>query len=388
MPETGPEQPADAQPLLGAPDVVETPERPAYGVHLERTSESLDEVRALHHRAASYVGLPTLLNDLKWPLRRSPVLPRLIGRRVHRAWSFNSYDERDHEWYPQGIATAHDAPDRSVVPDDRRIVVTTWYSKGTDGVQRGSRLTFVDLDRRRYRHVLLVVPTFDEDGQLVLEPLNVHAGGLVWAGQWLHIAATGRGFASAHVDDLMRVAGSDGSISEFGVRPHGIASYGHRWVLPVRSMHRAVTDKGHDRLRYSFLGLDAGAEPPAIVAGEYASKPDTTTRLARFDLDPQSWQLAADDHGISRPMNVDGGGVLRMQGAAVARGRLHVSTSNGQWGPGSIWTGRPGDLTSHRWALPMGPEDLTYTPRSDLLWTVTEHPRRRWIVSMRRSDFD
>lgn len=387
MPETGPEQPDATQPLIGEPEVVETPQRPAYGVHLERSSESLEEVRALHGRAASAVGLAPLLDDLKWPLRRSPVLPRLLGRRVHRAWSFNSYDERDHQWYPQGIATAHDAPQRSVVSAERRVVATTWYSKGTDGVRRGSRLTFADLDRRRYRHVLLVVPTFDAQGNLTLAPLNVHAGGLVWAGPWLHVAATGRGFASAHVDDLMRVAGSDGGPAEFGLTPHGIASFGHRWVLPVRTMHRAVTDEGHERLRYSFLSLDAAATPPAIVAGEYASKPDTTTRLARFDLDPTHWRLAADDHGLSRPVNVDGGGVLRMQGAVVARGRLHVSTSNGQWGPGSIWTGAPGSLRAHRWAMPMGPEDLTYSPDSDLLWTVTEHPRRRWIVSMRRADF-
>jgi hypothetical protein len=36
----------------------------------------------------------------------------------------------------------------------------------------------------------------------------------------------------------------------------------------------------------------------------------------------------------------------------------------------------------------MGPEDLAYDAVTDRLWMVTEHPRRRWVVSMRRSSFD
>lgn len=361
---------------------------PAFGVHLERTADTVDEVAALHDRAASWTGLPTLLNDLKWRLRHAPVLPRLVGRKVHRAWAWNAYDQRDPQWYPQGVATAHDAPEVAVVEPGRRVLVATWYSKGTDGVKRGSRLTFVDLDQRRYRHVILVVPSFDEHGNLSMSPLNVHAGGVVWAGGWLHVAATGRGFVSAHVDDLMRVVGPDGAPDEFGVTERGIASFGHRWVLPVRATYRAVADEGHEKLRYSFLGLDPTSQPPALVAGEYASSPDASTRLARFDLDPTTYELVRGADGTSRPVAVDGGGVLRMQGAVQAHGRLHVSTSNGQWGPGTVWTGTPGSLRPHRWALPMGPEDLAWSPPDDHLWTVTEHPHRRWIVSMRRASFD
>jgi hypothetical protein len=39
--------------------------------------------------------------------------------------------------------------------------------------------------------------------------MNIHAGGIVWAGPYLHIAATNRGFVTARVDDIMRVAGDD-----------------------------------------------------------------------------------------------------------------------------------------------------------------------------------
>jgi hypothetical protein len=357
------------------------------GVHLERTADRAEQVAALHARAASYTGLSILLNDLPRQLRRSPVLPRLLGRKVRSAWTWNAHDRRDREWYPQGIATAHDAPAASVLPPERRVLVTTWYSKGADGVKRGARLSFVDLDRRLYRHVLLVVPTL-VDGELALEPLHVHAGGIVWAGGWLHVAATGRGFFSAHVDDLMRVAGSAGRPDELGIGRHGLATFGHRWVLPVRAAHRAVTEEGAEPLRYSFLGLDPVSDPPSLVVGEYASRRDATTRLARFDLDPHTWELRRDAAGSSRPTTVDGRGVLRMQGAVGAGGRLYVSSSNGPLAPATLWAGSPGALRPHRWAVPMGAEDLAWSPVGDRLWTVTEHPHRRWIVSVARSRLD
>ena len=73
-----------------------------------------------------------------------------------------------------------------------------------------------------------------------------------------------------------------------------------------------------------------------------------------------------------------------MQGAVVVEGRHHVSVSRGPWTPGSLFTGRPGALRERRWALPMGPEDLSWWASSDTLWTVTEHPRRRWVCEVSR----
>ena len=40
---------------------------------------------------------------------------------------------------------------------------------------------------------------------LVLRPLRVHAGGIVWNGPYLHVAATARGLVTCRVDDIMRV---------------------------------------------------------------------------------------------------------------------------------------------------------------------------------------
>jgi hypothetical protein len=52
--------------------------------------------------------------------------------------------------------------------------------------------------------------------------------------------------------------------------------------------------------------------------------------------------------------------------------------------PGSVYVGRPGAFTRHRWAAPMGPEDIAYWPSADLLWSLSEHPRRRWVFAIPR----
>ena len=249
--------------------------------------------------------------------------------------------------------------------------MVSWYAKH----DQGARVTFLDLDTRRYRHVLLVVPSLT-DGVLSLEPLRVHAGGIVWLGPYLHVAATARGVMTCRLDDLVRVPG--------GV---GLTTFGYRYVLPVRFSYRAVTGDGTERLRYSFLSLDRAAEPMQLVVGEYGS-PRQTRRLARYPLDPETFVLAVGDDGSTRPPALDDEGAVRMQGAAIARGTWYVTASTGPWVPGSVYVGRPGEWRRHRWATPMGPEDVTWWPSTDLLWSVSEHPRRRWVFSMRRSWFD
>jgi len=356
------------------------------GVHLERTDENVREIDALAGILGEPAGLGGLLDDLRWDLRRSRA-PRLLGRAVREAYRWDDHDERDEQWYPQGISTSADASDTGDI-DGRRVVVTTWYSTGRDGTKRGSRVTFVDLDSGRYRHVLLVSPVLDRTGALTLRPTGIHAGGVVWAGPYLHVAATSRGFVTARVDDIMRVAGDDDHPDRFGVDGTRIHSYGHRYVLPVRFTYRAHADEGHQKLRYSFVSLDRRSDPPSLVAGEYALDPDAPTRLARYELDPGTWQLAAGEDGFSRPLAVDEGGVRQMQGAVIASGRYHVTVSHGPWMPGSVYAGQPGSMRQRRWSLPMGPEDLSYWPSTDRIWSLTEHPRRRWIVAMDRAWFD
>ena len=356
------------------------------GVHLTRTDENVSEIETLSALLGGRVGIDAVLADLNRRGHRSWLVP---ARAVHRAFTFDREDRQDSRWWPQGVTTSADANDDEDI-DGRRIVVVAWYAKDLPGDEhgnQGARLTFFDLDTRRYRHVLLVVPTI-KDGRLSLQPLHVHAGGIVWYGHYLHVAATAKGFHTCLLDDMLRVPDDRHSRADFlGIDEDRVSSYGYRYVLPVRFSYQAHAEDGHEKLRYSFMSLDRAADPPELVAGEYAYGSGKTRRLAKFPIDPTSKLLATRDDGFSRPMMLDEG-VGQMQGAVVARGRYHVTVSRGQWAPGSVFVGAPGAFKEHRFATPMGPEDIAYWPSKDELWSVSEHPRRRWIYSMKRSWFD
>lgn len=353
------------------------------GPRLTRTDENVAEIEALIARLGGEVGSEVLFSDLNRRARRA--LP--WGRAVHRAYTWDAADRATKRWWPQGISTSADASDTEDV-EGSRLVVVAWYYKDAHGQTQGSRLTFLDLDTLRYRHVLLVQPRLRE-GRLHLDPLKVHAGGIVWWGPFLHIAATTRGFFTVRVDDVLRIPDEHGAgfLRQLGIEGDEAASYGYRYLLPVRFAYRAGAADGHDPMRFSFASLDRASLPtPSIITGEYTRT--GTARLARFPLDRDRMLPMAADDGAARPIELDELDVRSLQGATFARGRYHLSVSRGPWRPGTVYAGTPGAWTRHRWALPPGPEDIAYWPSTDLLWSVTEHPHRRWVVSMRRSRFD
>lgn len=326
-------------------------------LQLTRTDENAAEIDALTAALSAYgggqVGLAPLLADLPLRMRRA-FAP---GRAVSRALAWEPADDRDATWWPQGVTNSY----RTQVT--RTMLMVSWYSQAGEG----ARISVIDLVTQRYRHVLLVAPT-PSGG---VSPVNVHAGGIVWQGPFLHVAATARGILTFRLDDLLH------DPSE---------RHGYAYLLPVRYEYRADALEGTQRLRYSFLSVDRSDREPALVVGEYGSA-QQTQRLARFGLDTVSGVLAAGPDRITRPLRIDESGQARMQGAAVVDGRYFVTVSQGPWRPGTMLSGLPGSFRRHRWATPMGPEDLCYHPPSDSLWSVSEHPGRRWVFAMERSSF-
>lgn len=263
------------------------------------------------------------------------------GLRVRRALTWSRADTDDRAWWPQGIACSGEAGRAD------RLLLVSWYSKAGAGV----RITFVDLATRRYAHVPLALPASDG----TLGPLAVHAGGLAWRGAWLHVAATGRGLYSAHLDDLRRLP--DGSL-----------------VWPVRLHHQVPKDDGA-KLRYSFISVTEDGE---LLAGEYG-RGEQSTRLARFALTADGLPaLGADGVATATAVEV---GVRQMQGALLRDGRYLLTVSQGTKRPGSLFAGPAAALRRHRFATPVGPEDLAWCEGRP--WTVTEHPGRRWVAALR-----
>jgi hypothetical protein len=355
-------------------------ERPS--VHLVRSAERAEEVEALVSLVGGRVGLGGVLADLNRRAQRVRVpAPAAV-------WGFrwDHADDRSRRWWPQGIATPPDAGEPTGL-DDRSVLVTTGYAQVVDGVHRGARLSFVDLtdpDAIRYRHVLLVEPFFDDDGAIDVRPVRVHAGGIAWHGDYLHVAATARGFRSFRLKDLVAVPPHKSP--RLGIRGEHVDAFGYRYLLPVRFTYDSHASEGTERMRYSFASVDRSTTPHALVVGEYA-RGDMTRRLARYDFDPETALLRADDDGAARPAMLAQGGVARMQGATVVDGTWFVTTSRGRFLPGSVWVGQPGRLREHRFQLPVGPEDIAYWPERDQLWSLTEYPRARYVFGMPRERF-
>jgi hypothetical protein len=337
------------------------------GVHLQRTAESVDEIEALVAACGGRVGTDVLLAELDQRARRSWAPARKTG--IGLSWERK--DRGDRRWWPQGVTSSADASPSERVAG-RRVLLVSWYAKKIGGVGQGTRISVLDLDSRRYRHVLLARAVI-RDGTVGLEPLTAHAGGIVWSGPYLHVAATRKGFHTVRIEDLVRVTG-----------PLREESFGYEYVLPVRFSYTAFHDDGHEPLRYSFISLDRSTDEPALIAGEYG-RGSQTTRLARYPLDPESHHLVTGEDGYSRPLLLEEQGEAGMQGAAVVGGRWYVSSSRGPLWFGSLYVGTPGRFRRVRCALPIGPEDLTYWPSTDTLWSASEWPWRRWVFPVKRS---
>ena len=356
---------------------------PDVGVHLVRTAERGAEVDALAERLGGRVGLAGVLGDLNRTARPG----RVPGLAVSWGFRWNDEDQRSSRWWPQGITTSADASAAEDV-GGRRVVVTSAYSKKVDGYSKGARLSVVDVTDRtalRYRHVLLVEAVLDDDGRIDLRPVPLHAGGIVWHGDHLHVAGTRRGLATFRPDDIVRVP-DGGDPSRLGIDGDHVHGFGYRYLLPVRFGYEAVTAEGLDQLRYSFLSLDRSASPPELVAGEYGSGP-MTTRLVRYEIDPATSLLRTDAAGTSRPLLLEERGIGHTQGATVVDGVWYLTTSAGRYRLGSVWTGTPGDLRRTRFAVPVGVEDIAYWPSTDQLWSLSEYPHHRYVFAMDRSTF-
>ena len=345
-------------------------------VQLARGRDRSADVEAFAAEHGGRVGLEGVLADLN--RRAYPAFDTGSAAR----WGFR-WDEEDSDskrWWPQGITSSAEAsagaPAGTGTDEHagRRLLVTTSYSKTITGENKGCRISVVDLTDEgaiRYRHVLLAVVGLNDFGGPEVRPVTAHAGGIAWRGRYLHVAATKRGFHTFHVDDVVKVPADTG--------------LGHRYVLPLRTSWGARTAEGVEPIAYSFLSLVRGGGEGALLVGEYG-RGGMTQRLLTYPLDMSGLPLT-DDAGAATPSKLPDG-PSRMQGAVMVDGRLHVVTSNGRYGRGSLWVGPPGALERVPKVLPAGPEDITYWPSREELWITTEYPGRRFVLALDRKQFD
>ena len=104
------------------------------------------------------------------------------------------------------------------------------------------RVTFLDPNRGKYRHVLLVYPYMAASGNPICEIVGrpqggIQAGGILWYGNYLYVADTRRGlrvFDMRYIFDLQRSPNGDSTDgSRIGLVAGKYRSFGYRNVIPL-----------------------------------------------------------------------------------------------------------------------------------------------------------
>lgn len=297
-------------------------------------------------------------------------LAGLLARRGHRArharvpgtaavegFRWRLVDVFSQTWWPQGISVGRF--------EGTPLAITSWFAQPKRGVEQGSRISVVDLSdprRPRYHHVLLVAPRRTADGT-AFDPVVVHAGGIVWSGDRLLVAATGGGFREFRLSGIL-------SLPPRGIFRRGSGPFGYHHVLPEFGTFAPPAEG--KRLRYSFFSL-VGDDDPAelrVVSGEYSKKGEP--RLVRLRV--LDARVAVDETHVP--------GIAEMQGVVLADDTWFVNASRGDKLGGDLWVGTPGAMARHEHVLPPGPEDLAYWPERRQLWSVTEFPGKRWVYAV------
>lgn len=297
-----------------------------------------------------------------------------------RGFSWNDGDMDVDYWYPQGVSGSFDA-DASGAVDGVESVLVSWHydpeEAGTD-YDKGVRISFVDVSSSAvvtYRHVLLVEP-LGSAAEPDIGPVEVHAGGIAWVGDWLYVADTSRGL---RVFDMNRILQVSTETDEIGCSGGICNAWAYKYVLPQVSRY-ALPDCGCDAT-FSFVGLDRSTTPMSLVTGQYDADAISGT-LLRWPLDEATGLLAGGAYTTASEAWV--AQQDRVQGAASQDGRWWLSCSSQSGSNGALYAVEEGDSTSHTWVY--GPEDLAVDSPNGWLWSASEHPGERFVFAVDLSE--
>ncbi len=364
--------------------------------------------------------------DFRWELSRTPAslvsdlddaLPNVSMQTVvddgnragtactptvtHRVASFcwNAGDRDTSAWYPQGVTTSNDALGAGTY-EGRRVLMASWYDHADDGVDKGSRVSVVDLTSSTtspdYRHVLLAEPV-ESGGEPSFTPVNVHAGGLAWYGNLLYVVDTTGGLRVFDLDHLWQV--STGADDKVGRQPDGsYHAFNYKYVLPQVAEYSDSTAGDDPELQHSSVSLDRTSSPDSLVISEHRSKKDIAAghvvRTVRVGIDAADRLLRESSDGLVRATEAYRTDLESVQGSTAIDGEFFFSQSDGDDfsdpnSRGDLHTWQPGadETTRHGNVFPPGAEDVSYDPTRGALWSLSEYPGRRYVYAVDASAF-
>ncbi|MEU9866672.1 hypothetical protein AB0C87_02360 [Actinomadura sp. NPDC048021] len=297
-------------------------------------------------------------------------------------YCFDQADSTTQDWVPQGVTSVSDAAAGERWAGGVRPILVSWHNGGR------VRITFVDPDRRVYRHVLLVAPVM-RGGRPTYTDVGVHAGGIAWYGDKLYVADTRHGlreFDMRQIFDLAASgAGSTRRPDRIGLHGGTYYAHGFRYVMAQTSSRHFARGRtggecrGRGPLRMSWTAIDRTTWPHVLIAGEYCRPDQPRGRVVSWPLESLAGRGTASADGGAR-LPVD-----RVQGAVRTRGQWWFTQSrSGERGRlfSTRYTGRGWAPVSRR-TVSYGPEDLSCHRGRHRVFTLAEHPGRRALWAFR-----
>jgi hypothetical protein len=310
------------------------------------------------------------------------------------------------EWIPQGVSTVADAQEDGLW-GDREALLVSWYDDAVDP-KKGVRISFLEPNTNKYRHVLLAYPYTAADGKPTYEIVGrpqggIHAGGILWYGNYLYVVDTRRGirvFDMRYIFDLATSPNGDTQDkARIGWSAGKYRGFGYRYVMPqVDAWVNAAgpdndepgfTCSGSGAPRFSYTALDRSEVPDRLITGEYCDKTDDVGRVARWPLDGQTGRLVPDPQdGLVHASEAYRLANNQTQGAVSYGGAWYLSRSTGRTNNGELIVAQPdatptGSLQATETRVAgIGPEDLSFWPARNEVWTVTEHAGRRMLYGV------
>lgn len=339
-------------------------------------SESLGQRRSL-----SYV-MDRLNRDARSGIT-SQSASRLSGMSA-KGFRWNTGDDNVTYWYPQGITGSSDAAANGKV-NGKKWLLNAWYNKTDARPTKGVRLALADisdLNNVKYRLLVLVDPYEESNGKANYKEAAydsgnaLHAGGIIWYGDYLYVADTSRGF---RIYDLSRIFSPTDTSNKDKVGISGANSHalGYAYAVPRIARYRLTPNSCSTK--FSFIGLDRDSTPPAIISGEYFAD-HQNGKIVAWPLDPTT-HLLETRQGTTRATAAAVIGQTRAQGALRRNGFYYVSSSSQDGSNGRLYKGKPGATnTSANWIY--GAEDVYLQRDTGRIWTNAEHPGRRDVVSI------
>jgi hypothetical protein len=301
------------------------------------------------------------------------------------------------EWIPQGVTSAADAGARG------EALLVSWYDDAV-APEKGIRVSFLNPATKKYRHVLLAYPYIASGGrptyEIVGRPRGIHAGGILWYGNYLYVVDTTRGvrvFDMRYIFDLARSPNGDtADKARIGWASGAYRGFGYRYVMPqVDAWVNAAGPDADPQFRctgtgapkFSYMAVDRTAQPHRMITGEFCSPTGDVGRVARWPLNAQTGQPVVGPDGLvhaSEAYRLPGN---QIQGAVSVGDMWYLSRTNRRAAPGELITATPEAGTLRASATRpagIGPEDLSYSPGDDRLWTLTEFAGMRMLYGVPR----